>query len=272
MPSRTTRLDAFLGDRLPEVLSLGTMLFDPVWSRTTHRSPFSELLHVVGGRLTVVTPYGRAAAETGETVWIPTGVPHRDEFDPEAGLEVFTVFFTWPGEAAAPGTRRKPRALPFQPDTARLLADLRATPPVAANEAPRSLRARLLTILLAMLEPPSDSGVAATVGRRARELADQALRYVHEHYHEPVTLTAMAEALEVSPYHLSHVFSEAGQTTLFACLTQVRMDRARELLREGGHKVAEVAAAVGYPDPHYFSRVFKRHVGCTPGVYARACH
>jgi AraC-like DNA-binding protein/quercetin dioxygenase-like cupin family protein len=269
MVTRPTRLDSFLGDRLPEVLSLGTMLFDPVWSQTKHRSAFSELLHVVSGRLTVVTSTGRAPAEAGETVWIPTEVSHRDEFDPEEGLEVFTVFFVWPGEAAAPGAKRRVRRLSFHPDTARLLADLRATPLEEGDEAPRSLRARLLTILLAMLEPQRAPG-AAEVGVRRRELADRALRYVHEHYHEPISLGAMAEALHVSPYYLSHVFSESGQTTLFACLTQIRMDRARELLREGGHKVAEVADAVGYPDPHYFSRVFKRHVGCTPGAYARA--
>ena len=47
-------------------------------------------------------------------------------------------------------------------------------------------------------------------------------------------------------------------------VTGVRMKRARELLLEGGKSIKQICAEIGYSDPNYFSRIFKKYEGCTP--------
>jgi two-component system response regulator YesN len=97
----------------------------------------------------------------------------------------------------------------------------------------------------------------------------RAVQYLYDHYAETITLEGIAEALHVSPYYLSHVFSREKKFSLFSFLSQLRMDRARELLAEGECTVKEVAGAVGFGDPNYFSKVFKRRFGSSPTQYAR---
>jgi two-component system response regulator YesN len=72
----------------------------------------------------------------------------------------------------------------------------------------------------------------------------------------------------VSPYHLSHVFSRESDFTLWGYLMQVRMTEAKKLLRTGRLNVSEVGRAVGYEDPNYFSKAFRKHVGQSPTGYA----
>ena len=95
----------------------------------------------------------------------------------------------------------------------------------------------------------------------------RARAYLETHYAEILTLEGIAEALGVSPFHLSHVFSRESRTTLFAHLTDLRMARAADLIEQGGLTVTEVSEKVGYTSPNYFSKVFRRHFGCAPSEY-----
>ena len=70
--------------------------------------------------------------------------------------------------------------------------------------------------------------------------------------------------MHVSGYYLSHVFSAESDFTLFSYLTTVRIEQAKALLLAGDMKVSQVAQAVGYQSPNYFSKVFRRHFGCSP--------
>ena len=67
-----------------------------------------------------------------------------------------------------------------------------------------------------------------------------------------MTLDGIARALNVSPFHLSHVFSEESFYPLFKYLSRLRMEKARALLAGGRLNVSEVARAVGYDDCNYF--------------------
>ena len=66
---------------------------------------------------------------------------------------------------------------------------------------------------------------------------------------------------------LAHIFSKESGFTLSSFLTQVRMQKAAELLSDPAAQVAEVAYAVGYEDANYFSKAFRRHFGYSPTRY-----
>ncbi|MDD3795026.1 MAG: response regulator [Lachnospiraceae bacterium] len=96
-------------------------------------------------------------------------------------------------------------------------------------------------------------------------LLEEARTYIQENFQNgDISLNLVAASVNLSPNHFSTVFSQEMGQTFVEYLTEVRMKRARELLRSSNCKTAEVAYAVGYKDPHYFSYLFKKTQNCTP--------
>ncbi|MBB6636144.1 helix-turn-helix domain-containing protein [Cohnella thailandensis] len=104
---------------------------------------------------------------------------------------------------------------------------------------------------------------SANYSRKVR----QALEHIREHYSEEVTADAIAEKLGISRDHLRHVFKEETGQTVLDALTQVRIEQAKRLLREGRLKIYEIAEKVGYRNSQYFSQVFRKATGRTPLEY-----
>jgi two-component system, response regulator YesN len=96
-------------------------------------------------------------------------------------------------------------------------------------------------------------------------MIQQARSYVDRHYMDPnISLNEVAAQVNHSPSHFSTVFSQEAGTTFKKYLTEVRIKKARELLRTTNARSYEIACQVGYTDPHYFSYVFRRNTGLTP--------
>ncbi|MBW7456070.1 helix-turn-helix domain-containing protein, partial [Paenibacillus sepulcri] len=104
--------------------------------------------------------------------------------------------------------------------------------------------------------------------RHASRAVERIKMYLHEQYKEELDLQRLAEHVHLTPSYLSKLFKgETGETiTDFAI--SVRIHHAKRLLREEhGLKTYEVGERVGYPDPAYFTKVFKRMTGKTPKEY-----
>lgn len=91
--------------------------------------------------------------------------------------------------------------------------------------------------------------------------------YVEEHLGEPITLTTVAESVNMNPAYLSHVFKKATGSNLFDYITERRIAEAKHLLKTTYLKIFEIAKAVGYPDQRYFCQVFKKKAGMTAVEY-----
>jgi two-component system, response regulator YesN len=91
-----------------------------------------------------------------------------------------------------------------------------------------------------------------------------AVRYIDREYPHPIQLSDVAGNCGVSTGYLSRLFSEHLHQSFSDYLNAVRLDAAEEMLRSGDRTVKEIAYAVGYHDPNYFSRIFKRFRGFSP--------
>ncbi|HEX3783983.1 MAG TPA: AraC family transcriptional regulator [Pseudonocardiaceae bacterium] len=97
-----------------------------------------------------------------------------------------------------------------------------------------------------------------------------ALTYIREHYSEPVTVNDMAEKVSLSPSSFSHLFREVTGRSPYQFLKEIRLDRARELLRDGRLSVTAVSRAVGYSSASHFIKEFRSRFGTTPRAYVDA--
>ncbi|WNS41551.1 response regulator [Paenibacillus sp. MMS20-IR301] len=118
-------------------------------------------------------------------------------------------------------------------------------------------------------EQPSEEEGRQGSGNR---LIRKAAAHVTAHYtDDTLSLQSTAAALFVNPSYLSHVFKKETSESFVEYVTNVRLGKAMELLRQGAAagdspvpKIATIAHQVGYKDPFYFSKCFKKKYGITP--------
>ena len=95
----------------------------------------------------------------------------------------------------------------------------------------------------------------------------RAIRYVEDHYQEPIDVDALAQSCSLCPAAFRSKFHAATGMSPIEYKNHLAMEQASELLRTGLYTVSEVARAVGIEDLSYFSRLFKRAFGAPPGKF-----
>lgn len=147
-----------------------------------------------------------------------------------------------------------------QEEASEKLPDIQAVAQRPSKEGLKKYIADTLHCALSLREQETKS--------QSRSLIRQALEYIDKNYaDENISLKEVAGYTNVSATYFSAVFSQEMQQTFVEYLTGKRMERAKELLKQGVKRSAEIAAEVGYKDPHYFSFVFRKTQGCTPRDY-----
>ncbi|OMF41739.1 hypothetical protein BK136_20760 [Paenibacillus amylolyticus] len=97
-------------------------------------------------------------------------------------------------------------------------------------------------------------------------VVERTMLYIDTHYRSDISLENCADEEQMTPYALSKAFKQVSGINFIDYLTRVRMDAAKQLLRETTMKINDVAAAVGYQHS-YFNRIFKKQEGVTPSQY-----
>jgi len=96
-------------------------------------------------------------------------------------------------------------------------------------------------------------------------MIQKAKQHIHQHYaDQDISLHSVASIVHVSPNHFSTIFSQETGETFIEYLTQVRINKSKELLLTTALRSADIAYEVGFGDPHYFSFIFKKHTGISP--------
>lgn len=105
-------------------------------------------------------------------------------------------------------------------------------------------------------------------GRRYSDIIEAAKERIEDTYmSEEISLNTVAASVGMSPSYFSSIFSREMGKTFVEYLTQIRMEKAKELLMCSSMKTSEIGYEVGYKDPHYFSYLFKKIQGCSPKDY-----
>jgi len=93
--------------------------------------------------------------------------------------------------------------------------------------------------------------------------------YLETNYMNKLTVSEIAQEFSLSQRHLNRIVKKETGMSLTSLLQQIRMERAKHMLRETDRSVEAIAAAVGFSDTSFFTRLFSRWVGETPGSYRK---
>lgn len=95
----------------------------------------------------------------------------------------------------------------------------------------------------------------------------EAKKYIDKHFNKDISLKEISQEVSISPQYFSRIFKEELGVTFIDYLTQVRIKHAKKMLKEKNKSIKEICFEIGYNDPNYFSRLFKKIEGVSPTEY-----
>lgn len=106
--------------------------------------------------------------------------------------------------------------------------------------------------------------------KTSHQLTNQIKQYIEEHFSNPeLSLAQLSDAFVLSPKYLSRLFREAFGLKFIEFVSNIRMEKATQLLLETDDTIQDIGRSVGYDQSLTFIRVFKKHTGETPGQYRK---
>lgn len=260
---------------LPEIIFARKVAYASSYSRNWHAIKEHQIFHLLKGKITLELESGLSyAAAPGDTLFLPANVLHRDRFHESHPPELIHLRFLWQESErffahAAPDciSRFAPSVKADISAMFKLLhlpshrMDGNFNSPIQRRRVTLQLGAILgfcMEQFFAPFEDLPDPGESRF---------DEICRYIEDQLETPLSLTNTAAYLRISPRTLSRLFRQHAKSSFHAYLLSRKMERAREMLEAKKHTLSEIAFALGFSDPAYFGKVFKKHFSVTPGKF-----
>ena len=113
----------------------------------------------------------------------------------------------------------------------------------------------------------SARNVNTKADEKANRVIAKARAFIDRNFNRDLTLEEVSREVHVSPYYFSKLFKEQTGDNFINYLTIKRVETAKQLLADGRLNIKNICTEIGYNDPNYFSRLFKRFEGVTPSEY-----
>ena len=130
------------------------------------------------------------------------------------------------------------------------------------------INARVLEVLMLQLDlfkNNNDFEVQKALEGGNEDKIIQAREYILQHFKKPLTLQFLSKKVGTNEFALKKGFKAMFGTTVFSYITDLKMQKAKELLVSKHLPISQVSEIVGYKNPQHFSTAFKRKFGVTPG-------
>lgn len=134
------------------------------------------------------------------------------------------------------------------------------------SDSPLERESLFLLAMMQLISRHADSKTSIQNSGNEHAAVARARDYFHANACQNITLEELAEIAFLSPFHLLRVFRKETGITPHAYQTQIRIERAKRLLRDR-FSITQTALATGFFDQAHFSRQFKRYVGISPGKF-----
>lgn len=237
--------------------------YSPGYAFRQNSRPHHGLAFVTAGELTLTLEKETLCAKAGSILLLRQGDSYRLENTFHSDTEYIVIsYFAKPEETFKHllPQRHFSTAYPQRfRDLFSAVADLHGTYTICSQT---RLRANVQEILCCIIQEEHHRSLSVK-----ESYPEKALTFMQNHFADPLSSEDIANAVGISVSHLRLLFKKQHGISLMQMLNQIRVRQAKALLSSGMFTLAEVASACGFQNEYYFSRVFKQHVGISPGKY-----
>jgi len=257
-------------NELPEIVSIGSSIYDPIWNYTAHINKDSELMFVINGECKIWTETYTINANKSDIIFIPSNTLHRDIFKENTELEICLVQFKWKNEKLFLENFNPVNITSISKISKKQIEReidfiLKEFSRVEHLELISLSILKILTSLIVSVDKNKENIDNTNI--RRNQIMENVKNIIKENYHKSLTLNTISEMLNLSPFYVSRVFNLESGFKLSEYLTKIRMEKAADLLTNSNLNISEIAYKVGYLDNHYFTNIFKSYYEMTPKSY-----
>ncbi len=253
-----------------------------------HWHPKLEFTYVLQGTMRLSTNNEGYVIGAGEGAFINSNMLHYQE--PMPGLPVITLSQVVDPELIAGAHKsvfeqkyvtpilecQELEAVHFRPETPNqreILERLRRSYEAADRAEPGhefTIRGELSRVWFLLWQETADRwSTKKAVNNQSEERIKKMLLFIQNHYKEKLSLDMIAKAASISGRECLRCFSQNLNTTPFTYLLEYRIRRAASELQRSDRSVTEIAYACGFSGTSYFSKTFRKLMGCTPSEYRK---
>ena len=240
----------------------------PTWVISEATINFTDITYIIKGSAEYTVNATTYTVSAGDLLCIPKGSVRSAVVIPDDLMECYCVngqVFSLSG---------KEITLPFpvvthvgmHQDVISLYRDLNAEWLLRDPGHKMKVRAICLMVLQRYFQLIIYKNDTSTVDRRIKRV----LRYIIDHYYEPLTVQSMADLVGLSAVYFGNFFQQETGMSFRQYLTSIRLNHADDMLNCGEYNVNEVSDACGFSDIFYFSKVFKESRGVPPSKVIRS--
>lgn len=128
------------------------------------------------------------------------------------------------------------------------------------------LKSWLIDSIMKIIEQKSSSNIPVKT-----DTITEIKKFVTDNFNRDVSLSELASRFFMNPSYLSQLFKEKTGDTYLNYVMKIRINKAKELLKNSDLKIYEICDTIGYSDTNYFSKLFEKLVGCRPSCYRKKC-
>lgn len=247
---------------------------DPQWD---HFHMVPEIFFQIGGSTHFSFPHQQQQVHGGELLIVPRHLAHQEQMQDEQQAFCNIVVIAYPDRLSFHITMRDGVAARIQTlklESIRSVRSLRImscldeiiysanTESRYSGETVAALQMAMLTCMYGIID---NRHADVCIGNSK---IDQCLEFIDYNLgNSELSVNLLAQWLQCHPDYLSKLFHQEQGSKLTAFINERRLTVAREALHETSLPIAQIARASGFQDPAYFSRLFKKHVHCTPLQY-----
>ena len=249
---------------VPHIVYFNNRVNSPSWQITSSKIGFIDLTYVIKGQAIYTINHEKVFAEEGDVICIPKGSYRAAKSLNSLQFECFATNFSLHTIESEELTLPLPvkSQLGIHSDIISLYRKLNQNWLTKTPGRTMRTRAEFMLILQRIFSILVYEVNTYNFDPRIK----QAMRYIIENYHEPLTILDVADIVSLNPVYFGSLFKKETQTTFRDYLNTIRLNQAEDMLRNKKLNVTEVAQICGFNDVFYFSRLFKKHKGIPPSM------
>lgn len=259
----------------PRLLYVGFLEKHGGWCEEAHAHDFLEIIFVTDGKGTIAIEDKFYDVRKGDIIVYNADMIHFEKSSVEDPMRILFVAYDKLEITDLPPNRLIPPAYESVYPSGNMygvflkyfnmLIDEFESKERFYMEISQNISRTLLMYVFRLINRTENAAVLLDLGRRM----EAALSYIDKNYKQQITLDELAEKCFTNKYYLSHLFTRVQGVSIGKYILEKKIMESKRLLDENKLSVADVAASVGFHDPSYYCRVFKKETGLTPSDYRK---